>query len=86
MSKQKMSPGELSACRKRLEQVWKNRVMDEGLLHQAWHTAHEVAMLLYDQFNASQVFVFGSLTEPMWFTSQDLNTFTDSLEKREEDA
>lgn len=68
MPKQKMSPGELSACRKRLEQVWKNRVMDEGLLHQAWHTAHEVAMLLYDQFNASQVFVFGSLTEPMWFT------------------
>ena len=68
MSKQKMSPDELSACRKRLEQVWKNRVMNEGLLHQAWHTAHEVAMLLYDQFNASQVFVFGSLTEPMWFT------------------
>ena len=68
MSKQKMSPDELSACRKRLEQVWKNRVMDEGLLHQAWHTAQEVAMLLYDQFNASQVFVFGSLTEPMWFT------------------
>ena len=68
MSKQKMSPDELSACRKRLEQVWKNRVMDEGLLHQAWHTAHEVAMLLYDQFNASQVFVFGSLTEPTWFT------------------
>ena len=68
MSQQKMSPDELSACRKRLEQAWKNQVMDEGLLHQAWHTVHEVAMLLYDQFNASQVFVFGSLTEPMWFT------------------
>ena len=68
MSKQKMSPDELSACRKRLEQVWKNRVMDEGLLHQAWHAAHEVAALLYDDFNATQVFVFGSLTEPMWFT------------------
>lgn len=68
MSTQKISPDELAACRKRLEEVWKNRVMDEGLLHQAWHTAHEVAMLLYDQFNASQVFIFGSLTEPMWFT------------------
>ena len=68
MLKQQMSPDELSACRKRLEQVWKNRVVDEGLLHQAWHTVHEVAMLLYDQFNASQVFVFGSLTEPLWFT------------------
>ena len=67
-SKQKMSPDELSACRKRLEQAWKNRVTDEDLFHQAWHTAHEVAMLLYDQFNASQVFIFGSLTEPMWFT------------------
>ena len=68
MLKQQMSPDELSACRKRLEQVWKNRVVDEGLLHQAWHTVHEVASLLYEQFNASQVFVFGSLTEPMWFT------------------
>ena len=68
MAKQKMSPDELSACRKRLEQAWKNRVMDKDLLHQAWHTAQEVATLLYEQFNASQVFVFGSLTEPMWFT------------------
>ena len=63
-----MSPAELAACRKRLEQVWKSRVMDEDLLHQAWHTAQEVATLLYDEFNASQVFVFGSLTEPMGFT------------------
>ncbi|MXV75412.1 hypothetical protein F4Z99_14215 [Candidatus Poribacteria bacterium] len=68
MPKQKMSPDELSACRKRLEQVWKNRIVDEGLLHQAWHTAHKVAALLYDEFNATQVFVFGSLTEPMGFT------------------
>ena len=68
MSKQKISPAELSACRKRLEAVWKSRVMDEDLLHQAWRTVHEVAELLYEQFNASQVFVFGSLTEPMGFT------------------
>ena len=69
MSTQKISPDELAACRKQLEQVWKNRVMDEGLLHQAWHTAHEVAALLYEQFNATEVAVFGSLTEPMWFTA-----------------
>ena len=68
MPKQKISSDELSACRKQLEQVWKNRVMDEGLLHQAWHTAQEVAALLYEQFDAAQVAVFGSLTEPMWFT------------------
>ena len=64
---EEMSAAELAACRKRLEQVWKNRVMDEGLLHRAWHTAQEVAALLYEQFNATQVSVFGSLTEPMWF-------------------
>ena len=67
MSKQQMSPDELSACRQRLEQVWKNRVMDEGLLHQAWHDAQEVAALLYEEFGATQVSVFGSLTEPLWF-------------------
>ena len=69
MSKQKMSADQLSACRKRLEQLWKSRIVDEGLLHQAWHTVHEVAALLYEQFGATQVAVFGSLTEPMWFTS-----------------
>ena len=68
MSNQKISPAELAACRKRLEQVWKSRMMDEDLLHQAWHTVQEVATLLYDEFNASQVFLFGSLTEPMAFT------------------
>ena len=68
MSSEKMSPAERSACRKRLEQVWKNRVVDEGLLHQAWHDAQEVAILLYKEFGATQVVVFGSLTEPMWFT------------------
>ena len=69
MSKQKMSADQLSACRKRLEQLWKSRIVDEGLLHRAWHTVHEVAALLYEQFGATQVAVFGSLTEPMWFTS-----------------
>ena len=69
MSKQKMSADQLSACRKRLELFWKSRIVDEGLLHRAWHTAHEVAALLYEQFGATQVAVFGSLTEPMWFTS-----------------
>ena len=38
MSKQKMSADQLSACRKRLEQLWKSRIVDEGLLHRAWHT------------------------------------------------
>ena len=69
MSTQKISPDELSACRKRLEQVWKNRGMAESRLHRAWQTAYEVATVLYDDFGATQVFVFGSLTEPIGFTN-----------------
>ena len=67
MSKQKMFADQLSACRRRLEQLWKSRVVDESLLHRAWQVAHEVAILLYEEFSATQVAVFGSLTEPMWF-------------------
>ena len=70
MSKQKMSVDQLSACRKRLEQHWKSRVMDEGLLHRAWDAAYEVATHLYARFDTIQVVVFGSLTEPMWFTNE----------------
>ena len=68
MAKQKLSGDQLSACRKRLEQRWKSRIVDEGLLHRAWQVAHEVATLLYKEFGATRVAVFGSLTEPMWFT------------------
>ena len=70
MSKQKMSVDQLSACRRRLEQLWRSRTMDEGLLHQAWDTAYEIATHLYEQFDTIQVVVFGSLTEPMWFTNR----------------
>ena len=68
MPKQKKSSDELSACRKRLEHLWKSRTVDEGLLDRTWHTAYQVATLLYEQFGATQVAVFGSLTEPTWFT------------------
>ena len=70
MSKQKMSTDQRSACRRRLEQRWKSRIVDEGLLHRAWQVAHEVATRLYEEFGATQVAVFGSLTEPMWFTNK----------------
>ena len=70
MLNQKISPDELSACRKRLEQVWKSRVMEDSRLHRAWQTAYEVAKLLYKQFGATQVSVFGSLTEPIGFTNR----------------
>ena len=67
MSKQKISAEQLSACRKRLEQLWKSRTVDDSLLHRAWKTAYQVATLLYEEFGATHVFVFGSLTEPMVF-------------------
>ena len=70
MPKQQMSSDELSASRKRLEQLWKSRIVDEGLLHRAWNTVYEVAEHLYAQFGTIQVVVFGSLTEPMWFTNK----------------
>lgn len=70
MSGEKISADQRSACRKRLEQLWKKRTMDEGLLHRAWQTAYRVATLLYEAFGATQVVVFGSLTEPMSFTKE----------------
>ena len=70
MSKQNVSENQFAACRKRLEQLWKSRIVDGELLQHAWHAAYEVATLLYEQFGATQVAVFGSLTEPMWFTKQ----------------
>ena len=65
-----ISSDERLACRKRLERLWKSRTMDEGLLHRAWQTAYQVATLLYEKFGATQVVVFGSLTEPTSFTKK----------------
>ncbi len=64
-----MSPAALAACRKQLERRWKNRAVDDALLNRAWHAAHQVAALLYEQFGATQVAVFGSLSEPIGFTT-----------------
>ena len=41
-----------------------NRKVDEALLQRAWHTVHQIAAMLYEDFNATQVAVFGSLAEP----------------------
>ncbi len=69
-----MSSEELASCRKQLERRWKNRKVDETLLEQAWQVAHDIATLLYDEFGATQVAVFGSLAEPIGFTkSSDID-------------
>lgn len=66
----KLSSEELAACRKQLEHKWKNQKVDVTLLERAWQVAYDIAALLYDEFNAKQVAVFGSLTEPMGFTNK----------------
>jgi predicted nucleotidyltransferase len=70
----KMSPEDLASCRKQLERRWKSRKVDEALLERAWQIVYEIATLLYDEFGATQVAVFGSLAEPIGFTkSSDID-------------
>ncbi|MDE0315123.1 MAG: nucleotidyltransferase domain-containing protein [Candidatus Poribacteria bacterium] len=69
-----MSSEELASCRKQLERRWKSRKVDEALLERAWQVAYEIATLLYDEFGATQVAIFGSLAEPINFTkSSDID-------------
>ena len=65
-----MSPAELAACRQHLEQQWATQPIDTALLHRAWETAEQIAAMLYQDFGASRVAVFGSLAEKHWFTPQ----------------
>lgn len=58
-----LSPEELAQYRQRLDQHLQNRKVDEALLQRAWQTAYQVAAMLYKDFNATQVAVFGSLTK-----------------------
>ena len=63
-----LSPQELAQYHKRLDQHFQNRKVDEALLQRAWHTAHRVATMLYEDFGATRVAVFGSLAEPESFS------------------
>lgn len=63
-----LSPEELAEYRRRLDQHFKNRKVDEALLQRAWQTAHRIAATLYEDFSATQVAVFGSLAEPESFS------------------
>lgn len=63
-----LSPQELSEYRRRLDQQFQNRKVDEALLQRAWQTAHRIAATLYEDFGATQVAVFGSLAEPESFS------------------
>ena len=63
-----LSPEELAAYRLRLDQQLQNRKVDEALLQRAWQTAYRVAAMLYEDFGATQVAVFGSLAGQKWFS------------------
>ena len=63
-----LSPQELAQYHQRLDQHFQNRKVDEALLQRAWHTAHRIAAMLYKDFGATQVAVFGSLVEPESFS------------------
>ena len=58
-----LSPEELAECRRWLDQQFQNRKVDEALLQRAWQTAHRIAAMLYEDFGATQVVVFGSLAK-----------------------
>lgn len=65
---------ELASCRKELKRRWKTQLVDDKLLERAWQAAYDIATILYDEFGASEVAVFGSLTHPIGFTiSSDID-------------
>ena len=65
-----MSPSELAKCRENLKRRWENKRVDEPLLRRAWESAHRVATVLYQNYGASKVAVFGSLAERECFTEK----------------
>ena len=65
-----MSPSEIAKCRENLKRQWEDRKIDEELLQRAWEAAHHIATVLYEEYGASKVAVFGSLTQPECFTGK----------------
>jgi len=53
-----------------LDERMKYRKVNSELLQRAWHTVHRIAAMLYKDFGASQVAVFGSLAEGYWFSTE----------------
>ncbi|MYH80862.1 hypothetical protein F4141_09170 [Candidatus Poribacteria bacterium] len=63
-----LSPEELAEYRRQIDLQFQNRKVDGALLQRAWQTAHRIAQILYKDFGATQVAVFGSLAEPEAFS------------------
>lgn len=62
-----LTPEEIKEDRKRLDKHLQSRKVDEALLQRAWRTAHKIAAMLYEDFGATQVAVFGSLAQQKSF-------------------
>ena len=62
-----MSPSELAKCRENLKRQWENRRVDKELVQRAGETARRLAAVLYRDFGATKVAIFGSLTDPKRF-------------------
>ena len=74
---------QLEVCRIKLKERWSSRKPDEELLQRAWKTANEIAQLLYDEFGATHVAVFGSLSEPLGFTeASDIDIAVSGLSEK----
>ena len=58
-----LSPEEIRQYRARHHRYSRTKRLDDPLLQRAWQTAHRVAGMLYEDFGATQVAVFGSLAE-----------------------
>lgn len=63
-----LSLAELAASRARQDAHFRARQVDAALLQRAWQTAYRVAAMLYENFGATRVAVFGSLAEREWFS------------------
>ena len=63
-----ISPEALRQPRSRRQRHANTKRLDKTLLQRAWQTAHRVAMMLYEDFGATQVAVFGSLAEKERFS------------------
>ncbi len=68
MIRKDLSSEKTQENRARLEKHFNNRAVDEELLQRAWQTAQTLAAMLYEEFGATQVAVFGSLAQQSRFS------------------
>ncbi len=68
MIQKDLSSEKIQENRARLEKHFNKRTADEALLQRAWQTAQKLAAMLYEEFGATQVAVFGSLAQQNRFS------------------